>query len=76
MGTRNWRRISSHTPKAVQLGQHHVQQDQVERLLLKEAHRLNAVPRRCRLIARVAQVRLQQLLDVLLVLHNQKCVSL
>ena len=66
-------------PKAVQLGQHHVQQDQVERLLLKEAHRLNAVPRRCRLIARVAQVGLQQLLDVLLVLHNQNafhCESL
>ena len=43
-------------PKAVQLGQHHVQQHQVKALPLKERRRLNAVPGQGGVVPRVPEV--------------------
>ena len=57
--------------RAVEFGQHDVQQHQVKWGVFKGGQRRRPVPGRCGLIPRVPEIGPQQLLDVRLVLYDQ-----
>ena len=57
--------------EAVDFRQHHVQQDQIKILTLKCSQRLHPIAHQCRRVACMAQIGLQNFLNVRFVFHDQ-----
>ena len=58
-------------PKAVDFGEHQVQQHQIKGLFAKQGQGCHSVPGCCGFVAGILQIGTQQLLDVWLVFCNQ-----